>query len=118
MEWAPISGGLSVELLEGIGTPPSTAAVLAVQSSEGAATLRTIIDRTRLPEAKVSTGLRRCRMRGWIEAIGASTTSRGRPARAWILTLSEIELLKQIARELRGEHTLLRYTIRELEGDD
>ena len=117
MEWAPISGGLSVELLEGIGTPPSTAAVLAVLSSEGAATLRTIIG-TRLPEAKVSTGLRRCRMRGWIEAIGASTTSRGRPARAWILTLSEIELLKQIARELRGEHTLLRYTIRELEGDD
>ena len=118
MEWAPISGGLSVELLEGIDIPPSTAAVLAVLSSEDAATLRTIIDRTRLPEVKVSTGLRRCRMRGWIESLGASTTSRSRPAKAWILTLSVIELLKQIARELRGEHALLRDTIRELEGDD
>jgi hypothetical protein len=54
-----MSGGLSVELLEGIGIHPSTAAVLAVQSSEGAATLRTIIERSALPEAKVSTGFRR-----------------------------------------------------------
>jgi hypothetical protein len=54
-----MSGGPSVELLEGICIHPSAATVLAAQSSEGAATLRTIIERSGQPEAKVSTGFRR-----------------------------------------------------------
>jgi hypothetical protein len=45
--------------LEGICIHPSAATVLAAQSSEGAATLRTIIERSGQPEAKVSTGFRR-----------------------------------------------------------
>ena len=106
---------MDVDLLIELGLVETTATVVSHLSNGVPASLREITLSSGMELSQVSSGLRQCRFRGWVDSDESPSIGRGRPSRRWSLIVSQLELLRELESEIRQQQVILNDAIRNVE---
>lgn len=102
-----MSGGIPHEILTTAGHPLSAALVIEYLSSGKDLTIRNLTNLSGLTESQVSSGLKQCKTRGWVESHQGEVKGKGRPTNLWNLALPPIELVSQLESAADSKRKLL-----------
>ena len=105
--WGEVKEAIPADVLTSNGHTKTVASVISALVGEPPLSLRDIAANTDLSTSQASSGLRQCRYNGWVTSSEGESEGRGRPAHLWRLTLSPLELIREIEAEVRQEHTSL-----------
>ncbi len=109
-----LSRNIPPDVLSAAGQPESVAQVVATLSSNRSLSIKQLSTKSGLPQSQVASGLKQCRYSGWVISTQGESKGKGRPRHLWELSVSPLEIVRELEVEARSKHTILANAVKRL----
>ena len=93
------------------------AIVVSTLSANNSLSIKQLSNKSGLPQSQVASGLKQCRYRGWVISTQGESKGKGRPRHLWDLSVSPLDLVRELEVEAKTKHTILSDAVKRLQKE-
>ncbi len=105
------------DVLSAAGQPESVAKVVSTLSANNSLSIKQLSRKSGLPQSQVASGLKQCRYRGWVISTQGESKGKGRPRHLWDLSVSPLDLVRELEVEAKTKHTIISNAVKRLQKE-